>query len=451
MVPKLFELAVAEAASQIRQRKLSPVELMQSLLSRANALEPSLRVWVTRDEGAALDSARRSQRELEREGPRGPLHGIPVGIKDIFYTQRVKTTAGSPIYADFVPSYDATAVSQLKRAGAIIMGKTVTTEFACGDPPPTRNPWHPAHTPGGSSSGSAVGVAARCFPAALGSQTGGSVLRPASYNGVVGLKPTFGRISRFGVFPVAWSLDTMGLLVRTVEDAAIMLGALAGHDPNDLYSSTRPVPDYQAALRPHLSPPRIGLVRKLFYDRAEPEVRQHTEGVATRLGEAGAAIEEADVPTDFDTLLAAHRVIMSVEAATVHQADFTARPDDYGPNVRALVEAGLLTPAVTYGQAQRVQRRFQLDIEEAIRGFDVLLTPSTPSPAPRDLGTTGDPMFQSPWTAGGFPTLTLPSGLSESGLPLGIQLASARFAEEKLLAAAHWCEQVLDTRLAPPV
>ena len=448
---ELTELTVAEAASQIRQRKLSAVELMQSLLSRANALEPSLRVWATLDEDAALDLARRSQRELEKQGPQGPLHGIPVGIKDIFYTQQVKTAAGSPIYADFVPTYDATAVSHLERAGAIIMGKTVTTEFACGDPPPTRNTWNPAHTPGGSSSGSAVGVAARFFPAALGSQTGGSVLRPASYNGVVGLKPTFGRISRFGVFPVAWSLDTMGLLVRTVEDAAIMLRAMAGHDPRDLCSSNRPVPDYQAALGPQHSPPRIGLVRKLFYDRAEPEVRQHTEGVATRLGEAGARIEEVDVPTDFDILLAAHRVIMSVEAATVHQADFTARPDDYGPNVRALVEAGMLTPAVTYGQARRVQRRFQRDMGEAINGFDVLLTPSTPSPAPRDLGTTGDPVFQSPWTAGGFPTLTLPSGLSESGLPLGIQLASARFAEEKLLAAARWCEQVLDTRLAPPV
>ena len=425
--------------------------LLESLLSRAQRLEPHLKVWVTLDPERALESARESQREMERKGPVGPLHGIPVGIKDIYYTKGMKTTACSPIYADFVPSYDSTAVALLKKAGAIIMGKTVTTEFACGDPPPTRNPWDAAHTPGGSSSGSAVGVAARIFPASLGSQTAGSVLRPAAYNGVVGLKPTFGRISRYGVVPVAASVDTVGTFTRTVEDAALMLKVLAGHDPNDAASSTTPAPDYARAIGAQKSPPRIGLVHWLFYERADAETREHTDSVLQRLGGAGAQIADVDVSIDPDTLLAAHTAVVTTEAATVHQADFSVRPDDYAPNIRSWVETGMLTPAVTYVQAQRVRRRFRREMEEAASGFDVLVTPATPSPAPRDLSTTGPPMFQSPWTTCGFPAISIPSGLSTSGLPLGIQLVSGPFEEEKLLAASRWCEQVLDVRLTPPV
>ena len=448
---ELYDLTVAEAAAQIRKRQLSPVDLMESLLSRANSLEPKLKVWVTLDPDAALEAARQRESELARSSEPGILHGIPVGIKDIYYTEGVKTTACSPIYADFVPDYDSTPVARLKQAGAIIMGKTVTTQFAAGDPSPTLNPWDPAHTPGGSSSGSAVGVAARVFPVSLGSQTGGSILRPASYNGVVGLKPTFGRVGRFGVIPVAWSLDTMGGFTRSVEDAALMLAALAGHDPKDHSSSARPVPDYHKAIGSQQSPPRIGLMRQFFYENADSEVRRHTDGVVARLGEAGAVVEEVRVPTDFDTLLAAHRTLMHVEAASVHQADFSARPDDYSPVIRGVIESGMLTPAVTYVQAQRIRRKFRRDMDEAIRGFDILMTPTTTSPAPRDLTTTGNPMFQSPWTTCGFPTITLPSGLSESGLPLGVQLAAAPFAEETLLAAAHWAERILDVSLAPTV
>ena len=444
------DLTVADAAAQIRDRSLSPVELMESSLSRAAAMEPSLKVWVTLDHEASLDAARQRERELDDTGPRGPLHGVPVGIKDIYYTDGMKTTACSPIYADFVPDYDATTVALLKRAGAIIMGKTVTTQFACGDPSSTRNPWNAAHTPGGSSSGSAVGVAARIFPMSLGSQTGGSILRPASYNGVVGLKPTFGRVSRYGVIPVAWSLDTMGGFTRSVEDAALMLSVLAGHDPNDFSTSSESVPDYTKAIGSQQTPPRIGVLRQFFFERCDDEVRKHTDDVVARLGRAGADIEEVKLPTDFDTLLAAHRVLMGVEAATVHQTDFSARPDDYEPKVREVIEVGTLVPAVTYLQAQRIRRRFRRDMEAAIKGFDLILTPSTTSPAPRDLTTTGDPMFQSPWTTCGFPTITIPSGLSESGLPLGIQLAAAPFAEETLFAAGRWCEQNLDVSLAPP-
>ena len=213
---QLHDLGVVEASRTMRDGSLSPVELMEALLSRAEAMEPALRVWATLDRDRALAEVRALV-----GADAGPLHGVPVGVKDIFFTQGMRTTACSPIYANFVPAHDSTAVERLKNAGGVVMGKTVTTEWACMDPPPTRNPWNAGRTPGGSSSGSAVGVAARIFPAALGSQTAGSVLRPAAYNAVVGLKPSFGRISRHGVFPVAESLDTMGLFTRSVDDAAL--------------------------------------------------------------------------------------------------------------------------------------------------------------------------------------------------------------------------------------
>ena len=267
-MPNLHNLTAAQSARAIRDGDASAVELVSALLERSRALDPSLKVWVTLDEDAALAAARSRDRELASEGPRGPLHGVPVGVKDIYYTRGVLTTACSRILADFVPDYDSTAVAKLRQAGAIILGKTVTTEFANGDPPPTVNPWDAERTPGGSSSGSAVGVAARMFPAALGSQTAGSVLRPASFNGVVGIKPTFGRISRYGVVPVAASLDTMGHMARSVEDAALLLDAMAGYDPLDPDSSERPVQDYTAAASIPLESPRIGLVRRFFWERA---------------------------------------------------------------------------------------------------------------------------------------------------------------------------------------
>ena len=224
------DLTIAQASQAIAGGKLSPPELMESLLEQIRELEPSLKAWVTLDEEAALRSARDAEAEISSGGPRTPLHGIPIGVKDIYYTKGVLTTAGAPQYRDFIPGYDATSVAKLKDAGAIILGKAVTTQFADGDPSPTFNPWHREHTPGGSSSGSAVAVAARMCPAALGSQTGGSTLRPAIYNGVVGLKPTYGRISRYGVVPFAWSLDTVGIIARTVNDTALLLQAMAGHD-----------------------------------------------------------------------------------------------------------------------------------------------------------------------------------------------------------------------------
>ena len=445
-----FELSAAQAASAIRDGRLTATELMESLLARSAALEPALRVWVTLDEESALAAARRADDEMRAGGPVGPLHGVPVGVKDIYYTSDMKTTNGSPMYADFQPDFDSTAVALLRRGGAIVMGKTVTTEFACADPPPTRNPWNAAHTPGGSSSGSAAGVAARIFPASLGSQTAGSVVRPASYNGVVGMKPTFGLVSRYGVTPVSWSLDTMGFFCRSVEDAALLLSCLAEHDPND--GASVPASDRVSVgpLEGEPSPPKIATMRRFFYEKAEPEARDATDEAIEKLSAAGGIVEDVAVDADYDDLLAAHRVVMAVEAAAVHEQRFRTRADEYGPRVRGLIESGMLAPAVTYVQAQRVREKFRDAMLEAATGFDAVLGPTTPS-APGDRSTTGNPVFQVPWTSCGFPAITLPCALSESGLPLGVQLAEGPLEEARLLAAAAWCERVLGFHASPPL
>ena len=444
------DLTVSQASANIRAGELSPVTLVESLLDRIDALEPSLKAWVTLDREAALSAARKSEEALAQGGPHGLLHGVPVGVKDIFYTRGVLTTACAPQYADFVPDYDATSVARLKEAGAIILGKTVTTQFAAGDPSPTVSPWHPDHTPGGSSSGSAVAVATRMCAAALGSQTGGSTLRPAAYNGIVGLKATYGRISKYGVVPLAWSLDTVGILVRTVEDAALMLQVMAGYDSNDPTSATHPVDDYVGAIQGSVKPPRIGLVRDFFYEGATEEVRRHTDDVVERLRGAGADVREVGLPDTHQAHEAARAVVNNVEAAAFHRKMFTDNPNDYGPNLRRSIESGLLHSGVDYLQAQRVRQRFRTDMQDALADVDVLLTPATPSAAPRDRTTTGSPIFQSGWTSAGLPAISIPSGLDEGGMPLGVQLAAAPFDETRLLAAARWCEQTLDVTLEPP-
>ena len=445
-----FSLTIAEAAQQIRQRTLSPVTLAQSLLERIDVLDPALRAWVTIDREEVLDTARELELELDRTGPRGPVHGVPVGLKDIFYTAGMKTTACSPIYADFVPDYDATSVARIKQAGGIILGKAVTTEFASSDPSPTLNPWNPAHTPGGSSSGSSVAVATRMCPAALGSQTGGSTCRPAAYNGIVGLKPTYGRISRYGVVPVSWSLDTVGILVRTVMDAALMLQVMAGHDPNDPGSANQPVPDYVQQMEAQGGPPRIGLAKGFFDKQSTPEVRSHTQEIVRQLAQAGAGVEEIGLPESFATAHTCQRIVSNVEAASFHEEAFRRRADEYGPRIRSAIEMGMLIPGVRYVQAQRLRRQFRRDVIEMVKQVDVVLTPATPAPAPQGLDTTGDPAFQVPWTSSGLPTIVLPSGLSQSGLPLAVQLAGLPLKEGRLLGAARWCETVLGANLSPP-
>ena len=444
-----YELSLSESAQEIASGQLSPVELAQSLLARIDAKE-NLQAWVTIDREEVLGAAARAEEAVAQGTASGALHGVPIGLKDIFYTAGMKTTACSPLYADFVPDYDATVVAKLKEAGAIMLGKAVTTEFATADPSPTLNPWNHAHTPGGSSSGSSVAVATSMCAGALGSQTGGSTCRPASYNGIVGLKPTYGRLSKYGVIPASWSLDTVGILVRDVTDATLMLQAMAGYDPNDPSSAHEPVLDYVGPVANYAMAPRVRLIRQHFLEVCDDETRANTQAAFDKFADLGCEADEVRLPASFDTCYSAHRVVMDVECATFHEELFRQHPDQYGRRLRSTIETGLLLPGVRYLQAQRMRTAFARDMRELVADGAILVTPTTPAAAPRDLNTTGDPIFQSPWTSCGLPTITLPSGLSAEGLPLGVQLIGAPFREDELLCAARWCEAALRVNMRPP-
>ena len=444
-----YELSLSESAQEIASGQLSPVELAQSLLARIDAKE-NLQAWVTIDREEVLGAAARAEEAVAQGTASGALHGVPIGLKDIFYTAGMKTTACSPLYADFVPDYDATVVAKLKEAGAIVLGKAVTTEFATADPSPTLNPWNHAHTPGGSSSGSSVAVATSMCAGALGSQTGGSTCRPASYNGIVGLKPTYGRLSKYGVIPASWSLDTVGILVRDVTDATLMLQAMAGYDSNDPSSAHEPVLDYVGPVANYAMAPRVRLIRQHFLDVCDDETRANTQAAFDKFADLGCEADEVRLPASFDTCYDAHRVVMDVECATFHEELFRQHPDQYGRRLRSTIETGLLLPGVRYLQAQRMRTAFARDMRELVADGAILVTPTTPAAAPRDLNTTGDPIFQSPWTSCGLPTITLPSGLSANGLPLGVQLIGAPFREDELLCAARWCEAALRVNMRPP-
>ncbi len=449
-MPNPNELTVTQAAAAIAEGSLAASGLAEACLNRIDALDDGLKAWVYVDRDTVLADAQAADAAVSEGRPLGPLHGVPVGLKDIYYTANIPTRAGSAVYRDFVPDYDAATLTLLKRAGAVMLGKAVTTEFACLDPSPTRNPWNAAHTPGGSSSGSAVAVAARMCPAAMGSQTVGSVLRPAAYNGVVGFKPTFGRVSRYGVVPVSWNLDTVGWLVRTVADAALLLQVMSGPDGNDPVSANEPVGDYISAIAEPRAP-RIGVLRRYFYEGADAETRQHFDGVVEQLAQAGAEIVELAMPDSIETAYDDQRLIMAVEAAAFHEPMYRRQAEDYQPKLRAMLAHGLAVDGIAYSRALESRRRFTTDMEQLAQQCDALLTPATPAPPQADVTNTGDPAFQGPWTSCGLPAIALPSGMAESGVPLGIQLVAAPFAEARLLAAAAWCEGALGVTLYPPV
>ena len=448
-MPQIHELTAAEIARQIRDRTITPVEVAQALLARMDALEPQLEAWVRVDRETVLADAQQRQAEMDSVAETGPLHGVPIGIKDIYNIAGIPTTAGSKVYADYVPDETAVTIDLLQKAGAIMLGKTVTTEFACLDPSHTKNPWNPAHTPGGSSSGSAVSVAARMCPIAMGSQTVGSVLRPASYNGIVGLKPTYGRVSRRGVVPVSWSLDTVGWMGRSVEDMALLLQVMAGPDELDPVASRLPAEDYISGLE-SARPPKVGLITSFFMEESDQETQQRTRAVLEELKSAGASVLELKLPESFQTAFQDQLLIMGVEAAAFHKPMYEKQAQDYRPKLREMLRQGLATDATTYSKALERRLRFTADMKELAEQADVLLTPSTPTGPLADLTNTGDTRFQGPWTSCGLPTITLPAGLAESGLPMGIQLIAPPFEEARLLAIARWCEKVIDVQLTPP-
>ena len=442
----LHELTATQAAALIRTRGISPVELVEALLARATSVDRRVQAWVTVDGERALSAARVAEQAVISGTDLPPLHGVPFGAKDIFDAAGLPTIASFKPYAHRIASRDAEPIARLKQAGAILLGKLVTTQFAFADPSRTRNPWHDERTPGGSSSGSAAGVATRQVPIALGSQTAGSVLRPAAYNGVVGFKPTYGRISKRGVLPLAWSLDHVGLLARSVADCQAFLSAVAGYDPNDPASvADRP---FESAA-PRTAPPCLGLVREAL-EYATPRLRDHVTDVARRLEAEGAEVRHVSLGEPLDLILAVHHAIMQTEAATAHWQLLEQFPGSHEPRLRAYVEVGRLLPGVTYLHAQRVRRRIRRAMLRALEHVDALLLPTAVDVAPT-RETTGDTSLQAPFSLVGFPSLSLPSGVAQPvGLPLAVQLVALPWQEATLLSAAAWTESRLPPMPAPP-
>jgi aspartyl-tRNA(Asn)/glutamyl-tRNA(Gln) amidotransferase subunit A len=436
------------AAGDIRAGRLSPVDLLESCLERIDRLEERLRAWVLVDRDGARAEAERLTDELRRGQYRGPLHGIPIGIKDIFDVFDWPTAAGSRLWANSIAREDATVVRKLREAGAVLLGKTVTTQYASFDPPPTRNPWNLQRTPGGSSSGSAAAVAAGMCLGALGSQTGGSITRPASYCGVAGCKPTYGRVSCHGVVPLAHSMDHPGPMANCVRDLAILLQSIAGYDPQDRSCLPWEVPDLAADLAGELPAPTLGRPRGLFDELAEPPVRRMMAEVVDALRGRGAKVIDVALPAGFSEVLTRHRLVMAVEAAQFHERRLRRHPEDYGPNITSLLEEGIACPATEYARTKEHQKQLR-ELFSAASEVKVLLCPATTGPAPH-AGTTGDPAFNSPWSYTGLPVVSFPVGLSDDGLPLAIQLVADRWEERKLFQAAAWCEAVFAGRLPEP-
>src|SRR5207244_2985306 len=358
-------LGAREAAEAVRAGRVSPVELVEACLVRMRALDSELKAWAHVDGEGALAVARERESEAREGRLRGPLHGVPIGVKDIFDVAGMPTTGGAKSFAHTRPGADAASVARMRAAGAIVLGKTVTTEFAYRDPAPTRNPWNHGHTPGGSSAGSAAAVAARMVPLALGSQTVGSVLRPAAYCGVVGFKGTHGLVPVAGVIPLAWSLDHVGVLAPSVTDAALAMSVLAGR-------SVEPLP---------VSTPRLALAPALL-QRATPELAAHIESVADALSRAGATVSKVELPPSFGEIHDAGLAVLEVEAAAYHEPWFQTNADDYGPEIRSLVQAGLRRPSTDYVRANRARLAFRDDVMPLLAAHDALLLPTAPGPAP---------------------------------------------------------------------
>jgi len=430
----LEDVSLSDAAAAIRARTLSPVEYAEALFRVMDRIESRLEAWVTVDRESVLSEARKCETEARGGSVRGPLHGVPIGIKDIFYTKGLRTTMGSVLFKDFLPDCDARAVSKLKEAGAIVLGKTVTTVFANLDPGPTRNPWNLEHTPGGSSSGSAAAVAARMCPAAIGTQTVGSVGRPAAFCGLASLVPAQQRISLKHVFPLAWSLDHVGIFARSVADIVLMLDAMV----------ERPIESLTVS-----KPFRIAVIRDFFYEHATEEARELNDKLADRLASEGFHMEETHLPAIFDLQQAILRTILRAETSSIHERFFAKHPEAYGPKLSALIETGMLIDGSDYLRARRLRRRYQREMAKLFEKFDVLMTPPARGAAPAGIAATGDPVMNGPWTLTDFPTMTVPHALNSAGLPIGVQLTGPPLQERLLLEVGKAVEAVVGFNARP--
>lgn len=444
-------LTITAAAPLIRTGELTPSELLEQCLRRIDVYEPAVQAWVYLDRERARSEAEQLTAERKRGHVRGPLHGIPVGIKDIIDVFDMPTGCGSKQWANSYARRDATCVERLRQAGAVILGKTVTTPYAFTDPPVTRNPWNLSRTPGGSSSGSAAAVACGMCLVALGTQTGGSLTRPASYCGVCSLKPTYGRVSVDGVLPLAPSLDHVGVMANCVRDLAVMFEAISDAALRNLteYSG---VPDCVSAIdRPRGNIPYVGQLRGYFEDSLTAELRDPYTTASFRINEHLQYLkQDAVTPAGFRELPAAHRTVMSAEAAEYHCARMKRWPDDYPPQITRLITDGERASAKELIHAEQLRSSLVEQLRDALKGRIYFTSATVDFPPP--ITTTGDPRMNSPWSFVRFPTVSLPVGWSVDGLPHSIQMIGQENYEEVLLAVAAFVEERLDLpRRLPPV
>ena len=447
-------MTIRQAGEKLRSGELSPVEVVRASLERIEATDNLLHSFVTVMQEEALEQARTAEADILKGDYKGPLHGIPVALKDLYDTAGVRTTAGSKLDFDRVPLEDATVTARLRAAGAVLMGKLAMTEFAICEVDfdtlfePARNPWNLAHIAGGSSSGSGSAVASGQVMGALGSCTGGSIRGPASFCGIVGLKATYGRVSRHGVVPLSWSQDHCGPMTWTVEDTAIMLQAIAGQDPKDPTTSTAEVPDYSRSLREDVKGLTIGVPRHFFF-RPHPDVSAEVVSIVEKgldaLQELGANLEEVTIPS-LEYVRAANTIIMLSEGYAVHERNLRSRPHDFGEMARDRFRIGALFSAGDYVQAQRCRQWVKREFAEVLRKVDLLVTPTMPHPAPAFEGyetTTTARGYAStaPFNVTGLPAISVPCGFTADGLPVGMQIAGKPFDEPTVLRAAYTYQQ----------
>lgn len=454
------DLSLSAAATAIRERQLSPVELVESCLSRIDAIQESLHAYIAVYADEARQVARASESLIAAGHNLGPLHGVPIALKDNIAVAGRVTTAGSKVLANWTPGEDATVTARLKSAGAIILGKTNMHEFAWGGTSANphygsvRNPWNPERFPAGSSGGSGVAVAARTCSGALGTDTGGSVRLPAAINGIAGLRPTVGRVSNAGVIPLAWSMDTVGPMARTVKDCAVMFNAMAGHDPRDSGSARVPTVDYTADLGLGVDGLRIGIIPDYFFAHLQEPVHKAVTQALTTLEAAGARV--VDVPTrHIQGNISAQLTIESAEPSTYHQRWLRERPEDYGEDVRLLLEVGEMLLATHYIQAQRYRSLLRSEFLEAFKSVDVFICPTLPFTATK-VGDTlveieeGAPedmlsaimQFTGVPSLTGLPSLNVPCGFDDDGLPIGMQVIGRPFDEAMLFRVGAAYQQL---------
>ena len=419
----LIGLTATQAVRLIRDGKLRPEALIAAYLDHIAHRDPTVQAFTHFDPAQARAAAAKAKP--------GPLQGIPIGVKDVLDTADMPSQYGSPIWANHQPKADAAPVAWARAAGAVVIGKTVTTEFATRKPGPTMNPANPAHTPGGSSSGSAAGVAAGLFPLAYGTQTAGSVIRPASYCGIVGYKPTYGMISRIGMKIMSDSLDTIGTMARTVADCALLAAAVSGRDLGD--------PDNKPG-----HAPRLGICRSPTWDAAAPETQAFLARVTDALARAGASVTARELPPNFNALIDAHPVIMNSESGRALGWELTHHADQISEGLRERLAWGLNQPQPALEDAYAIFASTQRAFPDAMDGLDVLVTPSAPGEAPKGLEWTGDPAFNFIWTSLRVPCVTVPAGTGPNGLPLGIQIVGRQGDDRAVLAWARWVQAAIE-------